>query len=313
MEQVGQSKKSRFREWLIRPVVRGFLMGGSTLVIGILGAFIGITTGIVRITLIIAVIGLALLYFTLVIVYGTIDNSYAWVMKQNKAYELTMSNFISIFQQSSRNANKLIHEIISDGRLNLNSWNFDLASELVCEKIFDLLCTLDDADKNFGVGYVRLDESAEMEEDACVYMTAFIDKTRSLPTIHKERRKLNAPLCYHDVQLFLNGSADTEILMTPEEISDVFVYSTQEKRNAGKKKYTQYIAIPVICVTEPKNKMVGLLEIVCSGQKLSSKRDVIERIVANFLAPYAQLFLLLHKLEKALIAVPNNKSGGNKV
>lgn len=307
-----KEKTGQFKNWLIKPTVRGVLMGGVTVLIGLFCAFFGIATGIARVILIILTIVFFLAYLVFLFVYGSLDHSFTRKMRENDAFALAMSNLIAIFQQSARNSNKHIHDIISKGTIDLTTWNFDLASELVCEKIFDLLCAINGDDKNFSVAYVRLEEKNEAEKDEYVYMSAYIDKTRSLPTIIRKRRSMTDPHSYHDVQLFLKKVNDPEILMDADAVADNFTYLTPEKRYAGKKKYTQYIGIPVICVTEPENKMVGLLEVIGLGQKIATKREDVERIVSNFLVPYAQLLLLLHKLEKVLMAVPNNQKEEEK-
>ena len=62
-----------------------------------------------------------------------------------------------------------------------------------------------------------------------------------------------------------------------------------------------YVGIPVFC---DDDKMVGLLEIVgLDDTKFRCKsKDEVEEIVNKFLVPYANVFLLLQKLEKALLA-----------
>ena len=312
MDNFPNNKLSKFKRWLIKPAVRGCLTGGITILIGILCGFFGVVSGHVRTGFFIAVAILFIAFFVLTIIYGTLDKSYESIMKQNKTFEQIMLDLNAIFQQSAKNANKLIHEIVSSGQVNLNTWNFDIASELVCGKIFSLLGGLDENRQNFGVGYVRLDENHKSGKDTHVYMTAYVDRTRTVPTILHKKRAISDPHSYYDVQLFSQNLNEPKYLMSPEEVGDHFVYNSPEKREAGKKKYAQYIGIPVICVTEPQNKIVGLLEIICLEEKAFPSKDIAKIVVENYLAPFAQLLLLLHKLEKALLAVPDNETGGKE-
>ena len=51
--------------------------------------------------------------------------------------------------------------------------------------------------------------------------------------------------------------------------------------------------------------MVGLFEIICLNKtKLGDTKEEIEEIVSRYFIPYSFLLLVLHKLEKALLAKP---------
>lgn len=299
------------KEWLIKPIVKACLMGGMTVFIGIVGSLIGIVPNQYRIPSILLVCILFFLYLVLIIFYNTSEINYVnkckTLERQNKTFEFAMISLVSIFQQSSRNANKLIHEIVNKGKVNLNSWNFDLAAHLVCEKIFNMLCKLDEKCTDFDVGYIRLDESESTNN--IIYMNAYANRPMTLPTVFLKKRDITEPHAYHDAQLFLKSIADIEILMDEDEIAKVFEYRNSISRN-NSKKYTQYIGIPVLCASDNGSKMVGLLEISClNGHKLSTDINVVREMAEKYFMPYAQLLLLLHKLEKALLAVPAGSKG----
>ena len=297
-----------FKTWLIKPVIKGSLLGGLTVFIGVLSTIVGLVTDTTSRAILLIVIGiLVLAYLVLTIFYGTYEVNYIARTKrleyQNETFEYAMISLISIFQQSARNANKLIHEIVDNGKINLNSWNFDLASTLVCEKTYNMLCKLDKDSSDFAVGYIRLDESNVA--DQVIYMNAYANRTMTQPTVFLKKRKVNDPKAYYDARLFSNNIADIQILMDETEIAGAFEYRTRESRDESKK-YTQYIGIPVLCDKESGSKMVGLLEIVClNGHKLSTDKSTVKEMVEKYFVPYAQLLLLLHKLEKALLAVPS--------
>lgn len=298
-----------FKMWLLKPVVKGSLLGGLTVFIGVLSSIAGLVSDtMVRVSLLIIIGILVLAYLLLTIFYGTYEVNYIartkMLERQNETFEYAMISLISIFQQSARNANKLIHEIVDNGKINLNSWNFDLASMLVCEKIYNMLRRLDKNSSEYAVGYIRLDESSET--DQIIYMNAYANRTMTQPTVFLKKRKVNDPKAYFDARLFLNNTADIQILMDEKEITSAFEYRTRESRDDSKK-YTQYIGIPVLCDKESGSKMVGLLEIVClNGHNLSTNKGTVKEMVEKYFVPYAQLLLLLHKLEKALLAVPSD-------
>lgn len=300
-----------FKEWLIKPIIKALLMGVITVLIGVFISAAGLVQGALSVFYVVLTIILFILYLILLIFYNTFEVNYVKRSKalerQNETFEFAMISLISIFQQSSRNANKLIHEIVDKGKVDLNSWNFDLASTLVCEKIYTMLCKLDEKCNAFDVGYIRLDESAS--NDNVIYMNAYANYSMTQPTVFLKKRDITDPNSYHDAQLFLKNSADIEILMDEAEIAEVFEYRTPRSR-INSDKYSQYIGIPVICATGHKSKMVGLMEIAClNGNKLSTDRSVVREMTEKYFMPYAQLLLLLHKLEKALLAVPAGSKG----
>ena len=300
-----------FKKWLNKPIVKACIMGGMTVFIGIVASIIGLIPQELRTLSFILLIILFIIYVMLLAFYNTSEINYVtkceFLERRNQAFESEMISLISLFQQSSRNANKLIHEIVDKGKVNLNSWNFDMASTLVCEKIYNTLCKLDENSIDFEVGYIKLDESES--NNNIIYMNAYFSRSLTPPTVLLKKRDITEPNGYHDAQLFLNNKADIEILMSEEEIQSVFSYRSATSR-ANRKKYSQYIGIPVMCASDKGNKMVGLLEITClNGNKLSTDEVVIREMAEKFFMPYAQLLLLLHKLEKALLAVPGGPKG----
>lgn len=300
-----------FKEWLIKPIIKAFLMGVITVLIGVLISAASLVEDALRVLFVVLTIILLILYLILLVFYNTFEVNYVKRSKalerQNETFEFAMISLISIFQQSSRNANKLIHEIVDKGKVDLNSWNFDLASTLVCEKIYTMLCKLDEKCNDFDVGYIRLDESVSTNN--IIYMNAYANYSMTQPTVFLKKRDITEPEAYHDAQLFLKNIADIEILMDEAEIAEVFEYRTSRSRR-NSDKYSQYIGIPVLCASDYKSKMVGLLEIAClNGHKLSTDKNVVREMAEKYFMPYAQLLLLLHKLEKALLAVPTGSKG----
>lgn len=226
------------------------------------------------------------------------------LMKKNQAYSFVMSNLISVCRQSASNVNKIIHEIIEEGKIDLRIWSFDLQCSLICEEIRKLLVQLSDrAEKEYGVCYIRLKE----DEKNTVYMCAYANDMALQPTIFRKYRSISKQGksgVYHDVALFRKNKTDIDILMNADEIQENFFFSNPKDRQ----KYAQYVGIPVFCDKETGGKMIGLLEIIgLHGTVISEEERVVNDIVKNYLLPYANLMLLLHKMEKALIAMPREK------
>lgn len=144
------------------------------------------------------------------------------------------------------------------------------------------------------------DERSENE----VEMIAYANQNHHQPTIFKLKRNfknIDKKNSYHDLCLFAERKADSDIRFGIDEVNEVFAYDSKEKAAKNHNKYHLYVGIPVFC---DDDKMVGLLEIVgLDDTKFRCKsKDEVEEIVNKFLVPYANVFLLLQKLEKALLA-----------
>lgn len=301
---------------LNKPIVKNILLSVIVLVIGgicsSLGSWNSETDKYYHEKIFFLII-VSVAYIVLLAYYATkeVNNNriLGELKKQNKTYEEAMVGIISICEQSAKNINTIIHEVIEDGKINLHIWNFDIGCRLICEKIYNLLCNLHGDSKDFGVCYVRLVEENNQDE---VYMNAYFNQNMSEPSIHKKRRKIDSERGYHDLELFHKNKSDIEIVIGNENIRDLFTWESNESRRRSSKKYNQFIAIPVFCSKEDGGKMVGLLEIVCLySTELAKTEEEIKEIASKYFVPYAYLLLLLHKLEKAILAQPKQARGAN--
>lgn len=244
----------------------------------------------------------SVLYIVLVAYYSTnetndrkIASIYA---QQNVAFEEVMAGLMNVCKKSADGANKVIKSIINDKQANLELWCFDEACLWVCQNVYDLLCKIGHG-KDFEVIYDRLDESVKPEIE--IYANSYANKDKSRPSVYGKKRSIQDD-SYHDVELFKQNQSDIEVIIGSEEIDKVFGHRTKDKRNKNKKKYNQYIAIPVFCNDE---KMVGLFEIVCLNKaNLGDTEEEVREIISKYFVTYAFVMLVLHKLEKALVAQP---------
>lgn len=298
----------KFKEFLKKPQIKNVLLGMLTVIIGAICSSLGSWENINR-TFWIKLgwaIGLSVIYIILLVFYSTNEVNERRIKgileNQIKAFETVMVGIISVCKKSAGDVNTIIHSIIDEGTLDLKIWNFDKACAWVCGEIYTLLGDLSGGCKDFGVAYVKLDEGKKPETE--IQMNAFANQNMHTPSVYKEKRRIDEEdeRDYHDVELFKRGKSDIEVLIGKEKIDEVFSYKSKSSRIQNKDRYNQYIAIPVFC---NDIKMVGLLEVVCFNEASLgiTKREVTE-LASKYLVPYSYLMLLLHKLEKALIAQP---------
>lgn len=294
----------KITSFLVKPSVKSILLGVLVILIGSISSSLGNWT-LENNPYFFLKLGIAILLFVIYIFflgfYATYETNLVKInsiyKSQNDAYERAMTDLVSICEQTSRNVNKIIHNIKDKDDHALDKWSFDIECQLVCEKIWAFLSTLTN-EKKFGVSYIRLLEESVNEES--IKMIACWNDTLRSPTIYnKERNKIQDP--YHDAYLFKINSSDIEILFNKTEIDKRFHYNNPEDQSSNK--YSQFIGIPIFCNKDKGGKMVGLLEVVCfNGATLGNSIEEVDELVSKYLVPYSFLLLLLHKLEKALVA-----------
>ena len=307
---------------LIKPGMKAVVSG----VLGVVaGAFAGASIGVAiyRWLWIILTFVFGFLYAFALYKYSKSDKN---LMEENARLEKEKENLIasaqvynnalqglsSLCKLSAKYTNMQVHEIIDDGRIDCNNWNFDVAGALVCETIYNSIVKELGIKKgasgisDIEVCYVKLNESGKDKEklhkhaNLCAY---YHPSTRN-PKIYKVNRDFASRKDrYHDIDLFLDNSKDVNILLNKEEVNRYFCLKPNRSYD-----YSQYIGIPVVCDSTNEGKMVGLLEIVCHGDSIiSNDKNEIRNYVDCFFSPYSQLLLLLFKLEKALKATPRKK------
>jgi len=299
-------------ESLSKPIVRAVLLGVLTIFftisISIIGNWDKTQPYFIWKILFVAATACAYVFFTGY--YAKIDvnqrRSYSVLQNQLEAFEDLVASIVSICNTTSTDVNKCIHRINEENLMDLNIWNYESACRNICIHIYNNICRLS-AGRKYGVAYVALIEGTEKENE--IKMIAYANQDQHKPSIFQVNRRFketNLDNAYHDVQLFHEGRSDIEILVGVEEVNKVFAYSSRARRNENMGKYHLYIGIPVFCADK---KMIGLLEVVGLDKTYFNckTKEEIEEFVYKFLAPYSKVFLLLHKMEKALLAGTQNK------
>lgn len=241
------------------------------------------------------------------------ENIKAWVDSAT-VYNNAIQGLSALCQISANRTNLQVHEIVDNARIDCSAWNFDMASSLVCKEIYTRilkeLCvkTTSTGIIDIEVCYVKMTETGtQRKPHRLVNLCAYYNPSERPPKLLKKNRDLESREQYFDAKLFIKNNSEIIILMNPEEIKKNFVLRSDREYD-----YEQYVGIPIVCESQQGGKMVGLLEIVChNGCILSYDKNTIRDYVDRFFAPYAQLILLLFKMEKALKAMPASKEGKN--
>lgn len=214
---------------------------------------------------------------------------------QIKIFENLVISISSICTTNASDIRTCINKISATKKIDLNIWSFKKSSRTICEHIYNNISQLGNS-KKYEVAYIRLIESGNEDH---VEMVGFANQNKHQPTVFGIKRRfknINLHQAYHDLCLFSKASADTDIAMGADEINKIFI---QNKGTTGKR--FLYIGIPVFC---DNSKMVGLLEIVGLDDTMLGcvSKEEIEEVTNKCLVPYAGVFLLIHKMERALLA-----------
>lgn len=208
--------------------------------------------------------------------------------KQMRGLKMLGSNVIKICEENANNLNECLKDE-HENKINLKLWNFDKASILLCQCIYELLKDMFRND-NFEIAYVR--RSLDENKQDIIFMNAYANKGNSKPSIWRIIRLIKDDK-YYDAQLFRTQKSDVNVLMNAAMIDEKFSYP-----NGKGTEYNQYVSVPVMCST----KMVGLLEVVSfRGTQLGLTEQEVLEFANKYLVPYARMFLLLHKTERALL------------
>lgn len=222
----------------------------------------------------------------------------------NEAFSKALQGITAICKYSAKNANIQIHEIIDKKRIDCKTWNFDLASDTVCESIYENIIQklsipkASDGIVDVEIGYVKLVEEASNQDEKYISLCGYHHPTRNGPKILGKPRLVEDE-AYHDASLFNSESDQPDIQLDASAVQGVF-------KDGDGKDYSQYLGIPVFCSTQKKtSKMIGLLQVVCHGNStLAENEDEMKTLANTFFTPYAYMFLLLYKMDKALRAQP---------
>ncbi len=214
------------------------------------------------------------------------------LQKQIKTYQNALSRIIQICKYNADGINECIHNLYTTGKIDFTIWNYKKACYNVCNNLFAFLVELTN-NRDIEVTYVKLNE----EKDGEICLFAYSNKNNQKPGMLNVPRYYNDPSgkIYYDSQRFIENNSETRVLFGSEEINNMF-YRTSEEKQKYPLKYNQFISIPVFC---GDSKMIGLLQVAffekCS---IASDKEVLKELADQLVFPYANLFLLLHKIHK---------------
>ena len=211
---------------------------------------------------------------------------------QNNVYQKNSVLLTSLFNSVASEVNKIANELKQKPKLE--KWNYKVSSKLICNAVYETLCSLTGKD-DFSVNIVVYDFKAKGKSKK-IKMIAEKSKFETPSDTFEKTMYMSSNKDFYAVKMFNKNSNSLAILTTNEEIKEKFVFSEDKKEHPY---YTQYVGIPIHC---DSNKMVSLLQISSLNDAYigTTKEDIINNI-NNFILPFTYLSLLNNKIEKLAI------------
>lgn len=211
---------------------------------------------------------------------------------QNNVYQKNSVLLTSLFNSVASEVNKIANELKQKPKLE--KWNYKVSSKLICNAVYETLCSLTGKD-DFSVNIVVYDFKAKGKSKN-IKMIAEKSKFETPSDTFEKTMYMSSNKDFYAVKMFNKNSNSLAILTTNEEIKEKFVFSEDKKEHPY---YTQYVGIPIHC---DSNKMVSLLQISSLNDAYigTTKEDIINNI-NNFILPFTYLSLLNNKIEKLAI------------
>ena len=212
-----------------------------------------------------------------------------------KVYKKLFEQLPPLLDRHSEGLNRIAKNIQSNGIIPADRWTFDDASTYVCASIMSFLKDYSKVNGPINVYYVKSVD----EKGSIVKMVGCANDLGNVPDSYMvEKNVSNSPNEYFDIKMFARRSLKAEFRLNVQDVDKAFYYNDREKESG---KCEQFLFIPVSC---DKKKMIGLIEVmVATGYKIADVEQDM-RNIQKLLKVYSSIFVLLHKAEKAAIALP---------
>ena len=295
-------------KWYDKSKSKAILLALTPIVIGVLSAFIELDSDKVVQSVVFGVLTVVVcvIYVFLIVHYTKLDLNKKVaeqiIQKENEAFVNIMTNATSIYMNTAEGLNNISHGVVSNNSVDMNLWCFDKTSMLICQAAYKILKALRN-DSEFEVTYVKLIEDGPNKGK--VETVGFENESQTHPSVlHVPRevpKSLTHPGAYYDTKLFNKDSSEIVTFADSQDLFDAFEFKDRTSQNS--KKYSQYFGIPVFC---NNNKMIGLLQVVSlSGTKIGNDKKQLETIAKRYLKTLCELSVIMSKIEKLLMSLPN--------
>lgn len=220
-----------------------------------------------------------------------------------------LSTFIRTFSRHcsevARNFNDVARGIRNNGKYDMNVWGLHIAAQALCQIIYEGVKSIY-KDVAFEISYVIRDTLYSRND--YIVMIGCRCENNTLCNVYFIKRSLKEKNLHYDAELFNNNNPDIVIHATREEVAQKF------KITYGKPcKYAQFAGIPVVCHTHQtpdgnsSKNMIGLIQVIITGDNVIEESE-LRKLIEKNIVYFRDIFLMFHKIQKALASSPNSNN-----
>jgi len=206
-------------------------------------------------------------------------------------------SFVGLLENWNRNINKIVHDIRKDGLANEKDWDYEKICTDVCICCKDSIVKFTEIDDETDIS-VSFIKYYTVGDDERIRMIAHSSPQTARPDVYDKEEALRECM-YQYARLIRDKNRDIFVLENTEKIQQCFY---KKKPDTDLTKYSQYIAIPVIC---SKNKFLGILQVTTKYNYKIMNTDVeLKKFSETYITPFVDLIILVDKIEKGLFVKP---------
>lgn len=220
-----------------------------------------------------------------------------------KVYKKLFEQLPPLLDRQAEGINKIAKNIQDNGIIPADRWTFDDASTYVCASILSFIKDYTQVNGPVNVYYVKAtnDQGTEIKMVGCANDLGNVPDPYMISKPVRE-----GPNEYFDVKMFARKSLKAEYRLNKQDVDNAFYYADREKESG---KCEQFLFIPVSC---DKKKMIGMIEIMVASDYKIAEQESDMKNIQKLLKVYSSIFVLLHKAEKAAIALPTQSDNASE-
>lgn len=290
--------------------VKNFILIGIPTIISGLGVIMALDILEKYKNMIIFIVLLLLIIFTFLLLYYSkqekeikdeVENLKSTISSMVKMLNINSNTVISIvklLENWNRDINKIANDIIKNGSANERDWDYERICNDICVCCKESIMKFTDLDEETDVS-VSMIKCYNYNGDEYIKMIAHSSPQTAKPDIF-DKEELLSNCQYLFGRLIRDKNRDILALENTEKIQQQFY---KPKPNTDLSKYSQYIAIPIIC---HHNKILGILQVTTKYKYTIMNTEVeLKKFSETYLTPFVELFVLIEKIEKGLFVKLN--------
>ncbi len=292
-----------------KPYIKNSILIGIPTIISALGIIMGLDilsnykNSIIIITVILLFIFIVfLLYYSkqehdLRIEIDKMKSSISSMGKVLGINSKTVISIVGLLENWNRDISRIANDIVKTGSANETDWNYEKICTDICISCKDAIVKFTEVDDETDIS-VSLIKYYRKDNIEYIKMMAHSSPQTAKPDVY-DQEELLSECKYQYARIIRDRKRDIFVLEDTSKIMQIFY---KKKPETDLSKYSQYIAIPVICSS---NKFLGVLQVTTKHNYKIMNTDVeLEKFSETYLTPFIELLILVEKIKKGLFVKP---------